>query len=67
MNLENEIKEIKEIKELKNIVLQQALELQKQRKIIQLLHERLADLADDFDRLDDSPFHCYRRTQDWKN
>jgi len=55
----------KEIRELKNIVQQQALELEQQRKIIKFLHERLKDLADDFDRIDDSPFHCYRRSENW--
>lgn len=56
----------KEIHELKNIIQQQAIELEKQRKLIEILHERLNELADDFDRQKDSYFHCYRRTEGWR-
>lgn len=56
----------KEFRELKNIVQQQVIELEKQRKIIKILQKRLNDLADDFDRKDDSYFNCYRRTEGWR-
>jgi len=53
----------KEIKNLKNII-------QEQQKIIELLKERLIDLADDLDRETDDKLNLlcepYRRTQKWE-
>lgn len=55
----------KEFYELRTIVQNQEIEIENLRKIIQLLQERLIELADDFDRLNDNEFQCYRRTQNW--